>query len=1081
MSSNSRSLINGQARLRTSSVVYPYDDQSVSEIDETRPLTSRNRSAKKVRICTCCGQCKGFRMPRYLFIILCIVLILLILLVAAIIVLYAVIPAIVRSTIDKAELNFGSLQIDQIQTKSFRLRADLIMKNTGSIPATIVPPLVITVNENVGIVTNNDPISISGSSSNGTVVPLNSQFQIVDMDAFNNFTRGLVFNSNVSWHLQAQATIRPISSAFLSYSNITLDKHITLKAFDGLHNVSISGLSLTRSTATRIIIDTTITIQNPSLFSIELGRLFFTLQYNNQTIGYVESNNSSVTLRPGANQIQVFGELQKSTYESYEAILDIIQNFLTQKQSDVTALAGPNCTSYPVFAAGMSGLTLGVKMPPFDKQLIASLSFESMSLVPSSQDKSVILSASISILINSPLGLNSPLDLQQMDMSVSLVYQNKPVGKLNLFGSPVTKLNATLYQSSFSRKILLLDGTGEAYETFAQDFILANDTNPIHFDIVGLASVIGSFALGPLHITGISVENNIALEGLNGLSDVTVDGISIDGEEGNALRLSVNTTITNQGITTVRLEDFTLTMADIETNTVMGRLPVDILEVRPGNNSIQLHGFLAPLSQDDLPVIGNFFSAYLHGIPQKVKLYHNKTSIENVTAMDLTVSGLEMKSNVNGIHTKLIRNVTVLNFGIEIDPDDVNRVFVTGRLSVLFVLPSNVNMTFKALSTSIELYILFGDEIQMARMNLVDLPVQHNQTTNILTMSFEKQELVVLNETAFEEFAANLVLTSNVSISIEGTASALAQVAIGNLTLMQLLVSDTVTLAGYNNFDNGLLKIDNVDITGALSNQSLALQVKTEIQNPSVVNIISGGRLLLDLCEMLTGTSLGLVTIDPFFLEPQNNATIIVAEGVFTMTDNNTRVSRNFISNMISGIDNFVELRGTLEDNSTGTTIPFLKLAIAGLRIHTVVHGLTGSNALVQELLVKRLTAAEIAGITVGLVKMLHARIRIVNPFNTSLTIHSIDVKADYGAKINDDLQVGFVHDQTPLYVQPYEEFISPYVNVTIAAKLTTLATMIVPLLDGHAHLSLYGSISCTMGDNGLDLNELPEIGRAHV
>lgn len=61
MSSNSRSLINGQARLRTSSVVYPYDDQSVSEIDETRPLTSRNRSAKKVRICTCCGQCKGLR------------------------------------------------------------------------------------------------------------------------------------------------------------------------------------------------------------------------------------------------------------------------------------------------------------------------------------------------------------------------------------------------------------------------------------------------------------------------------------------------------------------------------------------------------------------------------------------------------------------------------------------------------------------------------------------------------------------------------------------------------------------------------------------------------------------------------------------------------------------------------------------------------------------------------------------------------------------------------------------------------------------------------------------------------------
>lgn len=318
--------------------------------------------------------------------------------------------------------------------------------------------------------------------------------------------------------------------------------------------------------------------------------MFFNLQYENKTIGYVESTTGNVTLHAGANQVPFFGELRKSSPDSDQAILDVIQNFLTEQSSNVSAVAGLNCTSYPILAAGMAGLSLGVKMPPFDKQLIASLSFGSMSLVPSSQDKSVVLSASITISINSPLGANSPLNMNTMDMSAALVYKNKSVGSLDVFGSPVVKINATVYQTTFKNKILRLEGSGEAYEKFAQDFIRASDATPLEFRVFGTASVTGSFALGHLAVAGIKVDNAVAMGGLSGLSDVTVDGISIDGDEGNAFRLSVNATIGNPGITTVRLEDFALTMADILTNTVMGRIPVDRLEIHPGKNSVQLHG-----------------------------------------------------------------------------------------------------------------------------------------------------------------------------------------------------------------------------------------------------------------------------------------------------------------------------------------------------------------------------------------------------------------------------------------------------------------------------------------------------------
>lgn len=209
-------------------------------------------------------------MPRYLFIILCIVLVLLILLVTTIITLYAIVPSIVRSTIDKAQLGFRSISIEQAQATGFRLRAELVLSQTGSIPATIVPPLVIHVDD-VGTVTNDNPIRIVGSAADVTVVPLDCPFVIDNMDAFNRFTHNLVFERNVVWHLQAKATVRPISNSFLSYSDIPLDKSITLDAFNGLNNVSIGALDLSRSNATHVNIDTNIRIENPSLFSIELG------------------------------------------------------------------------------------------------------------------------------------------------------------------------------------------------------------------------------------------------------------------------------------------------------------------------------------------------------------------------------------------------------------------------------------------------------------------------------------------------------------------------------------------------------------------------------------------------------------------------------------------------------------------------------------------------------------------------------------------------------------------------------------------------------------------------------------------
>jgi hypothetical protein len=101
------------------------------------------------------------------------------------------------------------------------------------------------------------------------------------------------------------------------------------------------------------------------------------------------------------------------------------------------------------------------------------------------------------------------------------------------------------------------------------------------------------------------------------------------------------------------------------------------------------------LHDADVPALGRFFSAYLNNQTQAVKLFHDSSSIlNNATAMDLTISGLSMRSNLDGIEAHLIRRIEVLNFGIDFDPIVVNKVYVTGQFQVAFQLPSNIQMTF---------------------------------------------------------------------------------------------------------------------------------------------------------------------------------------------------------------------------------------------------------------------------------------------------------------------------------------------------------------------------------------------------
>lgn len=205
------------------------------------------------------------------FITSCIIITLPVFVFGTLFVLYVVAPSIIRVIIAKARVDFRSITIEQIQNDRFHLRAQLELSNTGSIPATIVAPLIINVND-VGILTHNESICISGDTDAATVVLIDAPFIVSDFKKFRSFSRSLIFESNVVWNLNAEVTIRPILRHMISYSNIPFHKTVTLNALNGLPQVDIDSIVLARSNSQQIIADITIIITNPSIFTINLGK-----------------------------------------------------------------------------------------------------------------------------------------------------------------------------------------------------------------------------------------------------------------------------------------------------------------------------------------------------------------------------------------------------------------------------------------------------------------------------------------------------------------------------------------------------------------------------------------------------------------------------------------------------------------------------------------------------------------------------------------------------------------------------------------------------------------------------------------
>ena len=976
---------------------------------------------------TCCNRCKGWKMSRAKFYTINCGLCLLLSAAFAVFALLVLTPIIVRFVVGQSELDFHDISISSPTTRGMHLYANGVISGTPPGLNANIAEMRLFVSQvladkslsRLGYMTM-APLSVNGA----TKFVADSDFHITDPKAFDRFTHALIFDKSIQWHLQSEAAVTPSLGPFAlpTYRNIPFEKSIVIPSCGGLKDVELLVFDMSRSTAQDVVLALQVRINNPSIFNINpMGNLAFDMYYNKVFLGSVYAYNSQLNV--GQNIMNMTGLLKPT---DMNVAMQLINRFLTGKDTHVSAVASKSAAStVPLYNSSMQGLELGVTLKGNKINLIRSMVFDSMDMKPSTTDQTVRIQASLTIQLESPLGHNSPLNLETLDMNAHLLFRNKSVGALTVPKSKITSIPEIDPQTgrphpfslTFTKNIdslMVLDDV-EWYKTFVSAF---ENGESIDIEIKGTSNVVGTYALGPLIIQGLPIDSMVHLRGLDGFKTCSVKDLHLpsnrqcdasrqpDGLCG--VNANVDATIFNPGVTVVHLGRTSMEMR--YKNCSIGVVGSNDLSLQTGLNQLSLSGYVLPRSRD-LKVVGQFFSDYMNGKSSQVELFGIVPQKANgspaTDSASLTISTLHMKTMVNGPKgIKLLKKVHILNFGVGLVADE--SAYASSQINVDFAMPDNCQFPLTVEKTSMTFTIDVPDApgsqnyIPIASMTLTDLPVVHRPSSDptryydSLHMQFDKMPLHIIDKQRFAAFSSSLMLTPRADFRLVGQAQPTASTQMGKLSLTGIPVLDSISLTGFNSFmssdgrNTPLIKVTGLDIMSATPHM---MQVSTQVvmYNPSPqVYILAAGDLTLDI--YMGGVALVRVMLNNFSLKlGQTQAT---GYGVYIPpTGASAPQGVQFMSNVVNGKDTYVQMTGRLHNSDgsvqAGTTIPALVPAMLAFSPMTIIPGLTGSKAIVvsADLIIPLINIPKIA-----LVQKIPARMRMHNPFSTDLYILSTDV-----------------------------------------------------------------------------------------
>ena len=1023
-----------------------------------------HKAPKQLRY-TCWGARKGCMMSHPQWITSILLIVSGVLLVVLLVVFLGIVPSIIASSVASAGVHMGPVSISQPDSsaRTLHLNSSLFITNAGSFAAHLHEMQVSishlladgsTYSASMGTVTVPD-MTLSGD----TEVALNTVMQVGDEAAFDSFVQRLIAEKSVTvtWHLSASASITPVlgSLTLPTYSSIAFEKDVMVAGCDGLQQTWVESFSLASSNATSANIDLLISVWNPSSFSISpLGRLHFLVTYEGQYIGDVYSVKEE-PLVPGNNSLQMQGSLIQTTAAAEH---DLIQLYLTGQPAAVIATAASDASSIPLFNAGLQGLNLSTTVPGNQLNLVRTMTFQSMRLVPSASDLTAAIDVGLVVTINSPLGPNSPLQLQTMSIDSVLMYLGQPVGELVSGVAAVTPVytgNATAtdtFTANLTGQLRLL-GDGGVYEQFVAQLVPATS---LKVTVTGTTNITTQYVLGNLSATALPVTAESTLPGLQSLAPVVEAALNITGEvqcdtPPCGLTVSMAASLYNPSFVTVALNNSGLTLH--YKGDLLGRLEAPVLNINPGVNFITLPGQLWPNA--DTATVSEFIDDFIHGKLVHVQLLGDASDESNSSASALTTAALRLNASVPGqdCAASLIESIVLSNFSIDFHNGSA---YVSSAAVSSFALPDNLAMSLSISQLDMQATVWLNATASMGQLAIHNLPVVYHHRPHppdLLDLVLNQAELRVDADqmAGFIAFANDLLLSTSASFTLAASATPTADTPLGALTLSDIPATSTTTFSGLNRFlshtGESLIRILAFDIVETAPAWMLVV-TNISITNPSNVSLHSLGTLRLDL--RFNSSLIGTVSL-PSFALPRGEMNHTAIANISRPTGATQASLDSFIGSMINQTSSSVTLHGGLEQLNgsivPGTDITLLQPTITSFVSQSIFPGL-------------RDPFIEFFNSTLALINIpkaiMPSSIRIHNPFSAYISMEAVNISVwatqrpglELGYWIQ-DLRVG----NKQIVFSPHSNETSPVVDITLKLLVKELFCEVCEMLDDRGIL----------------------------
>ncbi|KAJ1560165.1 hypothetical protein HK405_008000 [Cladochytrium tenue] len=582
--------------------------------------------------------------------------------------LFVIGPKIAQSSLASASLVLSSTSITAATNTSFVLSSTASVTNAGTLDATLSfgnGVMVYWVPANgssiqLGSMPLPD-ISVGGSiPKSGSLSINNVTFSLSDANAMGEFSQSLVSSDSFTWRLVGTATAKALG---LTFNGLSLDKEVTVGAFQGLKNVSIVKFNLPSSDTTNgITLQTTAQLENPSTITVELGTLSFDTVFQGARIGSI--SGSGITLTPGSNLLSLSGSIKPTDQNATSLLSTLFTAFIGGQSSPLsvvtTNVVGPNG---PVswLQKGLDGLALNVSLSANGtNKVVSNIQIPSLSVKFDPTDTTgskVSTSATVNAGFKSPFDF--PLSVKQVAQTLSFVDQasGTPFATLTVPYSDATSDQAAgnLTTSFTGGTLAMVTGQDTLYQNFFKTLTLGASAS---VGITGSVNAITSTAVGDVTVSNLSVTDTVSLTGFQGLSGVTIGSVTVQGGTAAAgIQLSIGTTIQNPSSITIDFgADVTL---DLQMNGLtLGSVTLPTLALAPGSNTVAATALFNPQGDAAVAQGRTLLSAFLGKASSAVSVVGTSASVV-YTALQPAFAGVSVATTLPGQTADLIASTTL--------------------------------------------------------------------------------------------------------------------------------------------------------------------------------------------------------------------------------------------------------------------------------------------------------------------------------------------------------------------------------------------------------------------------------------